>query len=105
MVQELGFSNRRPCPLDMDGSSVHIMSGTVCTLGRVQDLDAGTAMLAHPLGVMARQEHKIVWFNLQYPAPLPRGRRLVEESKCSRLVGTLPMSWYVSCQPHQEDSG
>jgi hypothetical protein len=56
MVHELGFPNRRPCPLDMDGCSVHVISGTVCTLGRVQDLDAGTAMLAHPLGVMALQE-------------------------------------------------
>jgi hypothetical protein len=57
MVHELGVSNRRPCPLDMDGCSVQVISGTVCTLGGVQDLDAGTAMLAHPVGVMARQEH------------------------------------------------
>jgi hypothetical protein len=50
MVHDLGFSNSRPCLLDMDGCSVHAISGTVCTLGRVQDLGAGTAMLARPLG-------------------------------------------------------
>jgi hypothetical protein len=46
-----------------------------------------------------------VWCNLPYPAPLPRGRRLLEERKSSSLVGRLPISRYVSCQPHQEDSG
>jgi hypothetical protein len=71
----------------------------------VQDLDAGTAMLARPLGRMAFQEDWIVWCSLQDPAPLPQGRRLAEERKSSRLVGRLPIVWYVSCQPHQKDSG
>jgi hypothetical protein len=92
MVHELGFSNSRPCLLDIDGCSVHAISGTVCTLGRVQDLGAGTATLARPLGVMERQEGKIVWCSLQGTAPLPHGRRLVDERKSSRLVGC--------CQPH-----
>jgi hypothetical protein len=102
MVHKLGLSNRRPCPLDMDGCSVHVISGTVCTLGRVQDVDAGTTMVARPLGVMARQEDLIVWCSLQDPPTLPHGRWLVEERKRSRLVGRLPISWYVSCQPHRE---
>jgi hypothetical protein len=46
--------SRLSCQVDIGGCSAHVISGTVCTLGRVQDLDAGTAMLAHPLGVMAR---------------------------------------------------
>jgi hypothetical protein len=52
---------------------MHVISGTVCTLSRVQDLDAGTAMLAHPLRVMARQEDLIVLCSLQGLAPLPHG--------------------------------
>jgi hypothetical protein len=105
MVHEIGFPNRRPCPVDMDRCFVYVISGTVCTLGRVQDQDAGTAMLAYPLGVVARQEDLIVWCSLQDPAPLPHGRRVVEERESSRLVGRLTISWYVSCQPHRENSG
>jgi hypothetical protein len=84
---------------------VHVISGTVRTLGRVQDLDAGSAMLAYPLDVMARQEGLVVWFSLQDSAPLLHGRRLVEGRKSSRLVGRLQISWYVSSQPDREDSG
>jgi hypothetical protein len=75
--------NRLSCPVDMNRCSAHVTSGTICTLGRVQDLDAGTAMLAHPLGVIARQEDLVVWSSFHDPAPLPHGRRLVEESKRS----------------------
>jgi hypothetical protein len=77
------YPNMPSCPVDIDGCSAHVTSGTVCTLGRVQDLDAGTDMLAHPLGVMARQEDLVVWSSFHDPALLPHGRQLVEESKSS----------------------
>jgi hypothetical protein len=49
----------------MDGCSVDVVSGTTCTLCRVQDLDVGTAVLANSLGVMARQEELVAWHGLQ----------------------------------------
>jgi hypothetical protein len=49
----------------MDGCSVDVVSGTACTLCRVQDLDVGAAVLAHSLGVMARQEELVAWHGLQ----------------------------------------
>jgi hypothetical protein len=45
--------------VDMDGCTVDVVSGTACTLCRVQDLDVGAAVLAHPLGVTARQEELV----------------------------------------------
>jgi hypothetical protein len=75
--------NRHSYPVDIDECSAHVTSGTVCTLGRVRDLDAGTDMLAHPLGVMSFQEELVVWSSFHDPAPLPHRRRLVEESKGS----------------------
>jgi hypothetical protein len=51
--------------VDTDGSSVDVVSGSACTLCRVQDLDVGTAVLAHSLGVMARQEEFVAWRGLQ----------------------------------------
>jgi hypothetical protein len=49
----------------MDGCSVDVVSGTACTLCRVQDLDVGAAVLAHSLGVMARQEELVAWHGLK----------------------------------------
>jgi hypothetical protein len=49
----------------MDGCSVDVVSGTACTLCRVQDLDVGAAVLAHSLGVMTRQEELVAWHGLQ----------------------------------------
>jgi hypothetical protein len=49
----------------MDGCSVDVVSGTACTLCRVQDLDVGAAVLAHSLGVMARQEELVARHGLQ----------------------------------------
>jgi hypothetical protein len=51
--------------VDMDGCSVDVVSGTACTMCRVQDLDVGAAVLAHSLGVMARQEEFVAWRGLQ----------------------------------------
>jgi hypothetical protein len=51
--------------VDMDGCSLDVVSGTACTLCRVQALDVGAAVLAHSLGVMARQEELVVWRGLQ----------------------------------------
>jgi hypothetical protein len=42
-----------------------VVSGTACTLCRVQDLDIGAAVLPHLLGVMARQEELVAWRGLQ----------------------------------------
>jgi hypothetical protein len=47
--------------VDMDGCSVDVVSGKARTLCRVQDLEAGAAVLAHSLGVMARQEELVAW--------------------------------------------
>jgi hypothetical protein len=44
----------------MQGCTVVVVSGTACTLCRVQDLDVGAAVLAHSLDVMARQEELVV---------------------------------------------
>jgi hypothetical protein len=44
---------------------VDVVSGTACTLCRVQDLDVSAAVLAHSLGVMARQEELVAWRGLQ----------------------------------------
>jgi hypothetical protein len=44
---------------------VDVVSGTACTLCRVQDLDAGASVLALSLGVMARQEELVAWHGLQ----------------------------------------
>jgi hypothetical protein len=49
----------------MDGCSVDVVSGTACTLCRVQDLHVGAAVLAYSLGVMARQEELVAWHGLQ----------------------------------------
>jgi hypothetical protein len=51
--------------VDMDVCSVDVVSGTSCTLSRVQDLDVGAAVLAHSLGIMARQEELVAWRGLQ----------------------------------------
>jgi hypothetical protein len=51
--------------VDIDGCSVDVVSGTTGTLCRVQDLQVRAAVLAHPLGVMARQEELVVWRGLQ----------------------------------------
>jgi hypothetical protein len=51
--------------VDMDGCSVDVVSGTACTLCRVQALDVGAAVLSHSLGVMARQEELVMWRGLQ----------------------------------------
>jgi hypothetical protein len=51
--------------VDMDGCSVGVVSGTACTLCRVQVLDVGAAVLAHSLGVRARQEELVAWRGLQ----------------------------------------
>jgi hypothetical protein len=51
--------------VDVDGCSVDVVSGTACTLCRVQGLDGGAAVLAHSLGVMARQEELVACRGLQ----------------------------------------
>jgi hypothetical protein len=51
--------------VDTDGCSVDVVSGSACTLCRVQDLDVGAVVLAHSLGVMARQEESVAWRGLQ----------------------------------------
>jgi hypothetical protein len=51
--------------VDIDGCSVDVVSGTACTLCRVQDLDVGAAVLAHSFGVMTRQEELVAWHGLQ----------------------------------------
>jgi hypothetical protein len=51
--------------VDMDGCSVDVVYGTACSLCRVQDLDVGAAVLAHSLGVMARQEELVAWRGLK----------------------------------------
>jgi hypothetical protein len=66
--------------MDMDGCSVDVVSGTACTLCRVQDLGVGAAVLAHSLSVMARQEELVAWCSVQ-DRHLSRGRRPVEERR------------------------
>jgi hypothetical protein len=51
--------------VDMDVCSLDVVSGTAYTLCRVQDLDVGAAVLAHSLGMMARQEELVAWRTLQ----------------------------------------
>jgi hypothetical protein len=60
---------------------VDVVSGTACTLCRGQDLDVGAAVLAHSLGVMARQEELLACARLAASTPLSRGRRPVEERR------------------------
>jgi hypothetical protein len=52
---------------------VDVISGTACTLCRVQDLDVGAAVLAHSLGLMAREEELVAWRGLQDPHFYPVG--------------------------------
>jgi hypothetical protein len=66
--------------VDMDGCSVDVVSGTACTLCRVQDLDVGAAVLAHSLGVMVREGEVVAWRGGR-TTPLARGRRLVDERR------------------------
>jgi hypothetical protein len=44
---------------------VDVVSGSTCTLCRVQDLDVGAVVRAISLGVMARQEEFVAWRGLQ----------------------------------------
>jgi hypothetical protein len=70
----------------MDGCSVDVASGTACTLCRVQDLDVGAAVLAHSLGVMARQEELVARHSLITDTSLTRATASGGETS-SRLVG------------------
>jgi hypothetical protein len=49
----------------MDGCSADVVSGTACTLCKMQDPDVGAAVLVNSLGVMARQEELVAWHSLQ----------------------------------------
>jgi hypothetical protein len=73
----------------MDGRSMDIVSGTACTLCRVQGLDVGLAL---SLVVMARQEEFGCVARIAGPTPLSRGRRLVEERRARDSL--------ADCQSH-----
>jgi hypothetical protein len=78
--------------VDMDGCSVDVVSGTACTLRRVQDLDVGAAVRAHSLGVIARQEELVAWRGLQDRHLSHRGRRSLEERRARDSL--------ADCQSH-----
>jgi hypothetical protein len=73
----------------MDGCSVDAVSGTACTLCRVQDLDVGAAVLAHSLGVMARQEELVAWHGLQ-----DRHLSHAGDGQCRRVE--LEIRWLIA---------
>jgi hypothetical protein len=69
------------CPSDIDGCSVHVVSSTICTLDRVQDLDAVASTICTsawcdgtPRGLGC-----VTWF--ARPGTSPHGRRLVVERR------------------------
>jgi hypothetical protein len=70
----------------MDGCSVDVVSGTACTLCRVQDLDVGAAVLAHSLGVMTRKKNWLRGTACRTDTSLTRATASGGE-KSSRLVG------------------
>jgi hypothetical protein len=62
-----------------------VVSGIVCTLCIVQDLDVGAAVLVHSLGVMVRKEELVAWA-CRTDTSLTRAMASGGE-KSSRLVG------------------
>jgi hypothetical protein len=70
---------------------VDVVSGTACTLCRVQDLDVGAAVLARSLGVMTRQEELVAWHGLQdrHLSHAGDGQWMREELETRWLIANL----------------
>jgi hypothetical protein len=70
---------------------VDVVFGTACTLCRVQDLDVGAAVLAHSLGVMARQEELVARHSMldRHLSHAGDGQWRREELKTRWLIANL----------------